>query len=237
MWTGGWDSTFRVLDLLIVRNQEVQPYYIIDPSRPSLSNELNSIYNIREKLIQAYPSVKLNHLIFKCKNELSPNHKITFSFKEIQKMGHIGPQYEWLSRFANELGLIDLELGVEKQGTPSMLHKNLDGTLQKVDNEHGDIIYRLGPASPELYKDVFDRFHFPLFYTSKQNMKSYAIKHNFLKFLELTWFCHTPILGNKPCGNCNPCRTAQKDLIKIKTTNKIISKLSKTSKRILRKIV
>lgn len=34
LWTGGWDSTFRVLQLLLCSRDAVQPHYIIDPERP-----------------------------------------------------------------------------------------------------------------------------------------------------------------------------------------------------------
>ena len=34
-WTGGWDSTYRLLYLLIVEKKYVQPYYIIDLTRKS----------------------------------------------------------------------------------------------------------------------------------------------------------------------------------------------------------
>ena len=36
LWTGGWDSTFRVLYLVLVEKCQVQTYYIIDPFRWSL---------------------------------------------------------------------------------------------------------------------------------------------------------------------------------------------------------
>ena len=32
LWTGGWDSTFRLLQLLLLYEKKVQPYYIIDPT-------------------------------------------------------------------------------------------------------------------------------------------------------------------------------------------------------------
>ena len=31
LWTGGWDSTYRLLDLLLVQKQHVQPYYVEMP--------------------------------------------------------------------------------------------------------------------------------------------------------------------------------------------------------------
>jgi len=31
-WTGGWDSTFRLIQLVFVNKKTVHPYYIIDPA-------------------------------------------------------------------------------------------------------------------------------------------------------------------------------------------------------------
>ena len=47
-WTGGWDSTFRLLQLIIVFRKRVQPYYIIDTTRKSVQNEKQAINKIRE---------------------------------------------------------------------------------------------------------------------------------------------------------------------------------------------
>ena len=40
LWTGGWDSTFRLCQLILVKRKNVQPYYIIDNKRKSLQKEL-----------------------------------------------------------------------------------------------------------------------------------------------------------------------------------------------------
>ena len=39
-WTGGMDSTFRLIQLTVVYNKVVQPYYIIDPNRNSILFEI-----------------------------------------------------------------------------------------------------------------------------------------------------------------------------------------------------
>ena len=35
LWTGGWDSTFRLLQLLLELKLEVIPHYVIDDTRES----------------------------------------------------------------------------------------------------------------------------------------------------------------------------------------------------------
>jgi len=52
LWTGGWDSTFRLLYLVFVEKRRVQPYYIVDTERRSTLNELKTMHLIREKRLQ-----------------------------------------------------------------------------------------------------------------------------------------------------------------------------------------
>lgn len=56
LWTGGWDSTFRLLELLEHTGQTIQPHYIVDPGRPSFKLEMKQMAEIRGKLVRASPS-------------------------------------------------------------------------------------------------------------------------------------------------------------------------------------
>ncbi|NRR75753.1 hypothetical protein HRD57_10360 [Tetragenococcus halophilus] len=58
LWTGGWDSTFRVLSLVILQNKEVQPYYIIDPGRASNEVELLTMEKIKKEVVRKFPNTK-----------------------------------------------------------------------------------------------------------------------------------------------------------------------------------
>ena len=48
LWTGGWDSTFRLLYHVLIDKQPVQPIYFINPDRQSLREELKSMALIRK---------------------------------------------------------------------------------------------------------------------------------------------------------------------------------------------
>src|SRR5699024_10809179 len=52
LWTGGWDSTFRLLQLLLEDKKPVQPIYIISRFRKSSDHELKVMENIRELLTE-----------------------------------------------------------------------------------------------------------------------------------------------------------------------------------------
>lgn len=49
LWTGGWDSTYRLLYLLW-EGKQVQPHYIIDTHRPSSGHELRAMEAIRASI-------------------------------------------------------------------------------------------------------------------------------------------------------------------------------------------
>jgi len=68
LWTGGWDSTFRLLQLVIEKGCLVEPYYILNPKRKSLQNELKAMDNIRNTIEHKYPN-KQNHIL--CTNYIS----------------------------------------------------------------------------------------------------------------------------------------------------------------------
>lgn len=46
LWTGGWDSTFRVVELSRMEGITIQPVYVIDPNRKSVPYELRAMDNI-----------------------------------------------------------------------------------------------------------------------------------------------------------------------------------------------
>jgi hypothetical protein len=48
LWTGGWDSTYRVIDLSF-KEVVIQPYYLRD-NRLSEAMELSVIRNLTEKI-------------------------------------------------------------------------------------------------------------------------------------------------------------------------------------------
>ena len=43
LWTSGWDSTFRLLQLVVEQKVSVQPIYIIDTGRASTLTEIKSM--------------------------------------------------------------------------------------------------------------------------------------------------------------------------------------------------
>ena len=204
LWTGGFDSTFRVLQLSMVP-VTVQPYYLSD-NRKSETMELNAIENI-SRLIMHKPATRFELLPLKYIpiNERTASEEVSGAFNRIKSQHHIGSQYEWLACFALihpgiELGVLVDPNWVKLLNKFGELKKNFNsdiGDYYVVDTEHssGDFI------------TLFGNYHFPLAFLKKLEMKEKYIAWGSKDIMELTWFCHTPI-NEEPCGKCIPCKIA-----------------------------
>ncbi len=184
LWTGGWDSTFRLLELVLNQKKMVQPYYLVSPAKRQTTDiELLTMDKIRSMIYKKQPGSEslLLPTIYKEVSKVKPNVAITEEYNRLTAAKVLGSQYEYLARYAEEEGITGLELSVEK--------------------------YRNKPTYAFEKTNMFKYFTFPLVNTTKLEMQEAAIKYGFLDLLDETFFCHTPING-KPCGCCNPCRIA-----------------------------
>lgn len=212
LWTSGSDSTFRLLELLLIQKRPVQPYYIMDRTRKSLDFEIKAMENIKELVFRKYPDTKklLRPTIFKELQEIKPDERISYQYKRLADIDHLGKQYEWLPKFAEQQGLSDLELSITSgEHSDSYFRRFLKPFLIKVEDQ-GFYNYRLkeNPVNPDL--TLFKYFRFPIIEWSKLEMQQIADKNNFLDIMQHTWFCHAPI-QQKACGICNPCKIAIKE--------------------------
>jgi len=199
LWTGGWDSTFRVLQLLLIEQRVVQPYYVIDrlKRRPAVPAERQAMSRIRELLEKQYPdaSPRLRPTVECAYADISANAQITNAFEQCLTFGFVGGQYEWLARFCAEREIGDMELSIHRDDKARELIADLiDASRTKLDDAF---------AQDPRYK-VFHYFRFPLFDTTKEQMRADARGAGFEELMHLTWFCHRPIKG-EACGVCNPC--------------------------------
>lgn len=202
LWTGGWDSTYRLLHLLVVARKPVQPYYLIDPTRRSTDKELDTRRRIRSAVLQRFPhaSALLLPSIMHDVSELPHNPASVKLLEGLRTRGWLGEQYVWLADFAALRGLTRLELSINLEDRP---RQRLAHDAEPLESD--PTIYRLvdQPEDPNL--ELFRRFRFPIFNISKREMARRAAEAGFGDLMEMTWFCHTP-RGGKPCGTCAPCR-------------------------------
>jgi hypothetical protein len=205
LWTGGWDSTYRLLYLLVVKHLVVQPYYIIDHRRSSVPNELSAMKKIRHIFTETYPEKKnlLLPTIFTEKKHIKKNKVFTQKFYRIAQACSIsmGSQIEWISCFADEKGLHDLEVCHEKKPSPSTFDHLI---LPEIQGKGHDCRLQNNLNNKDL--SIFKNFRFPTLHLTKLDMKRLAEKYNFSHMMKLIWFCHKPVKNTIPCGRCNPCK-------------------------------
>ena len=213
LWTGGLDSTFRLLQIVLEQRQKVQPFYLIDDTRPSTLMELKTIKHIKNKVIKRFPEVKNNILPTKffAVADIASNTEISDSFQQLKAIRHIGTQYDWLARFCFEQKLNNLELGVIKKGEVTEFGESLSQSFATLVTEKETNVFLLDKTKIKTEKDqlhfeVFKFYHFPILHLSKKEMLAKAYQNGWKEIIDLTWFCHKP-KNNKPCGKCNPCRT------------------------------
>jgi hypothetical protein len=209
LWTGGWDSTYRLLDLVLVKGRVVQSYYVIDRARRSYSFEINAMEEIRRAILDRNPKASgyLLPVQFTQLNDIPSNNQITQQYHRLLEIGHLGGQYEWLPRFADSANLHTLELCIQK-GDFAFKFLELDVIKEgKADFEYYQLNMNVSDPDLELFKD----FRFPIFHLSKLEMRSLVMKHGFENIMSRTWFCHSPLKNGMPCGNCTPCNEAVRD--------------------------
>lgn len=202
LWTSGWDSTFRVAQLLLIEKKDVEPIYIIDEKRKSHKMEITTIELLRKEFIKKDPAVKdrLKELKIYYKKDIPNHEEITEMFLNLKAEDDLGSQNDWLARF-----------------TYFNNYKNLEMSTHKDDNAQRFIVNDITTDAEGNYKLdtdnlsnknllLFKNFNFPLIYLTKIDMQDIAREMNFLDILNKTWFCHKPVNG-QPCGLCTPCKT------------------------------
>lgn len=204
LWTGGMDSTFRMLQLSMMET-DIQPYYLVD-KRISEKHELKAISFILKE-IEKHPLTKGNILPLKKFNVsgLEEDKQVYEAYQRLYNKHSIGSQYEWLSRFSRIVP--GIELGKEKSENCKLTHcLQKEATLVKI--EEGILSYYIvdrEKSNPDMVT-VFGQFRFPdpLIETTKLQMVDLCKEWGYGKVMDATWFCHSPI-NNQPCGICNPC--------------------------------
>lgn len=180
LWTGGWDSTFRLLYLVLYEKRNVQPHYVVT-GQESTGKEIETMYRISGMLYKKYPFTRdlLKPVIVQDVKGISPNEKITDEYLKIKRGEKVNMQYEFLARYCDQIG-IKAEVCVEPY---------LDGFKSKYLNKGY----------------IFDDFFFyPLIDTPKKKMEELSQKYGWMDIMKETWFCRVPKNG-KPCGVCAAC--------------------------------
>ncbi|MDP5182480.1 hypothetical protein QOZ88_07495 [Blastococcus sp. BMG 814] len=193
LWTGGWDSSFRLMQLLLVEGRAVQPIHVLDTGRPSTLFELRAMEAMRAGLLARLPDpALLAPTRFVLASDHLPGPRDAEIGDRLLRETSMGTQYLWLSGPAAALGWSGVELCIERY------ESGLSDWQRRVFDEPG----RLN-GSPE--SELFRFWSFPVMHLTKEEMREIARSHGFLDLLVLRWSCFRPLDG-RPCGRCRPCR-------------------------------
>ena len=229
--TGGLDSSFTMVYLSKI-DVNIQPYYIRD-NRDSEENELNAIAEITADILK-HPGTKCKILPLKVFKswEIEPDAEITAAYERLRDTTNIGSQYDWLARFAKSVD--GLMINIEKSENSKLVNCIKQyGRLKRV--KEGDISYCVlneEKSSNDLVL-LLKSLHLPLplLETTKLEAYAYYKKLGFEGSADKTWFCFTPIDG-KPCGTCNPCKSAIGDGMTFRFTKEALKRYKENKKQI-----
>ena len=213
-WTGGYDSTFRLCQLLIRYKNQVQPIYITDKyidnyknnrtRRKNHSQELNSQRKIRNLLYSKFPYTKkllkqtliLDNIKYDRDTEGS-----MIKLKHNKYVRRERCQYGAMAQITKDLNK-NIEVCAEIGGH---IHKHLNNKMICSKRNCSYNNYRLQNTRGEPELKLFEKFIFPIIGYNKKDMYEEAIVYKYNHILEHTWSCWYP-KNNKPCGRCIMCR-------------------------------
>ncbi len=185
-WTGGQDSTFRVLQLLATTNHVIQPHYMVRHEEQT-GNEIDTMTIIRREALKKYPEWRSRFLPTTYTNvDRVPSYEdINEKIADMRKTMRVHEQYKALASYCRAAGITSVDLSYE---------------LDRDDNLEKNFIKTYFGA-----KFPFECFQNPLMEMTKKDCYEYAKAHGWDDLLNLIWFCRRPIKKIKPCGRCGPC--------------------------------
>ncbi len=205
LWTGGWDSTFRLLQLLYDTDVQIQPLYLVDEERNSTPREIDVMRRIRG-MIEDEMSEEAERLLptdygsYRA-TRMEPHHQE--KWEALKERGRVGLQYPILASYAEHNDIDRMELSIEATtGSASIL----ESVVKQRDTPAGPL-HEL-PPSMDGEETLFRHFTFPLLDYTKRDMKEEAVRRGWMRIMKCTWFCYNPTVG-MPCGVCQPCKIAR----------------------------
>lgn len=251
LWTGGMESTYRVVELSKT-DCVIQPHYIIYKyrgKRKSKDYELRAIRKITEILKKddrtratIMPPIIYD---FNVQDAIEYYPDIREAGVILEKMkGYVSRQYLMFSCYARHENL-KLEAGVRFSSHGS-IGRVVDTSFLVRHPQYDDILM----IDPEKGKEewasytIFKDFYFPksLYHKEKSDEASELLNDGYREVVKNVWSCYDPIFG-MPCGHCSPCRGA-----KLEGTGYLIPfmgnflgairwRMTNFSKKVLRKLI
>ncbi len=212
-WTGGFDSTFRLCQLLFEKGEEVQPIYVSDRS-------MDNVQGAKWKRQSwKYERHAIHQLIKLFEKETLPKGALLLEPIEFTKI----PTSPRVDQCMADLAGRGLMIRSKRQhGTLAEVTRHLKKPIEIciVKGEHFGRVLPEGAFTldvkgrPCLTRSIrrripslriFSRLRFPLINLTKKEILEKAKEGGYLHILEHTWSCWFP-KDNLPCGRCAMCR-------------------------------
>lgn len=214
-WTGGYDSTFRVLQACIDEQRTVIPYYLagdIDnrtsgrTRRKNHAEEQRAMQRVREGLHRAFPEAahRLQPLVVVDHVPIRKSTRAAMRTLHANKVVRRRTcQYGSLGEYSLRLGQ-PVEIGIVRDG-----HSNAGiyhGVHDKVAGVGASC--RLTDEAIARHPEyaLFRNCVFPLMHLDKAEMLRIATAHGYAHLLKHTWSCWYPTADGTPCNKCLMCR-------------------------------
>lgn len=209
-WTGGFDSTFRICNVLFNnQNVFVQPIYI---TMDNVDDDNKIHRQNKEKEIKAMDNIRSginNHRLLDTLyiDHITPDKVFTDNVKNLhykhRKFSRPITQYERCLRFSNTFKY-PIDISVENCGT-GIDDATKEYRIGKGDNCRIDMNL-IDVVGNEKEYIVFHNVRFPIVHLTKQEMLDISNKEGYDHILKLTWSCWFPLKNGKPCGKCHMCQ-------------------------------
>lgn len=211
LWSGGWDGTFRLLQLAR-QDIQIQPIYLEHAGRGGRENEKAAMKSILEQIKKdkSFIADILDIVYYDVEWVLENcrDRRISEAYQYLHREYHVGSQYEWFALLCKKLG-VQMESAVVHQYHGKVEDAiDAEGVLVPVENDFLEERYRVLPQGEKqsaflLFGDLI----LPVIKLTKKDEERIARENGWIDIMKLTWFCHTPIKG-QPCGLCGPCDDA-----------------------------
>jgi len=235
-WTGGYDSTFRVCEMLLDEDKIVQPIYVtfaldndceIEETcnklwvRRNRKQEKKAMLIIRRAIQDLDPIAAERLLPTRFINQDIDDKEYTTWFENQFYAANLWPkkrkkhQYLTLAKWtAYHKTFVDVGvLGIHNQ---TVFAKFLKDNLKQIhyvrSNGQNPVSGKLAPPAGINYQIMVPDhplryLRFPLWGRSKQSLLDRAKLRGYDNILKMTWSCWFPNATNgKPCGKCPMCR-------------------------------
>ena len=201
LWTGGWDSTFRVLQAVVLEERVVQPHYVVDLRRTGFGAEIRAMADIKRRIAERFPAARDRLLaveIFQ-RDDIPENAALRKRFDQLRSQQWLGDQYEWLARFARWRQLSSLELAIHRDDRAyEFVHSVVErATTDDIDR---------GSRSRTRPSRSSSRSSFPSFRSPSSTWAGSPPSTDSPTSSNTPGSAHTPDARGRPCGRCNPCR-------------------------------